>query len=355
MSILDAKQTYLLDKEDMYHKIIHLPAQISKAYFSPEIHYPAGISGEEALKSAGQKINRIVIAGMGGSAISGDLIKAAYSHLIPVEVVKDYHLPYVAQNDLLLICSYSGNTEETLSCLRQGIGKTENLAAITSNGIVKKEVEGKYLWCELPMGFPPRAAIGYLFFSLLLILEKLGIVPRKEELVKGTISSLMIKAGAVADSVTTEYNLSKQAALNIFSKIPVIYSANPALAPVAYRFKCQINENAKYPAFHHSLPEMNHNEIEAWEENTLSRQIIPIFLSALNEEENYKKRIAFLQNLFQQEDIEYLHFYAEGENFLERAFSLIYLGDMISYYLALLREVDPTKIDYIIRLKETIG
>lgn len=349
MSMLDLKENYRLDIDDMYHKIIHLPDQIRKAYFKANLHVA------EAFPSPPPSIERVIVAGMGGSAISGDLLKTAFSQIVPIEVCKDYRLPYITDRDLLIVCSYSGNTEETLSCLETGIKAACYIAAVTANGMVKKQVENKYLWCELSEGFPPRAAIGSLFFSILLIMEKFGLSPNNDETVQRTVSTLMMKAGAIAKSVETDFNIAKQAAHSINNKIPLIYSANPSLAPVAYRIKCQINENAKYPAFFHTLPEMNHNEIEAWEDTAFHKQFIPLFISYLHEEECYKKRVRFLQNLFGKEGIDYLDFYAEGENYLEQAFSLIYLGDMISYYLAILRKVDPTKIEYINRLKEAIS
>jgi len=291
---------------------------------------------------------------MGGSAISGDIFRTAYSQHIPIEVYKDYRIPAISNHDLLIICSYSGNTEEALSSMEQGSDQAAFTVGITSNGLLKKRLDGKHVWVELPAGYPPRAAIGLLFFSLLQIVEKFSLIPRREGDVRSTISSLMLKAGAVAGNVMTEFNITKQAANSINNKIPVIYASNTSLAPIAYRWKCQINENAKYPAFYHVLPEMNHNEIEAWENKQFSKFFIPIFLSHIEEEFNYRKRIKFLRDLFNKENITYLDYYSEGNSYLERAFSLIYLGDMISYYLAVLRGVDPTTIDYINKLKEAI-
>ena len=165
----------------------------------------------------------------------------------------------------------------------------------------------------------------------------------------------MIKAGAISRGVKTEFNLAKQAALVMNEKVPLIYSSNPAYAPIAYRWKCQINENAKYPAFHHTFPEMNHNEIEAWENKKFNKLFIPLFIANLDDEENYAKRNAFFKKLMTAEGVEYLEFYAEGSSFFEKAFTLIYLGDIISYYLAILQQVNPTTIEFINKLKEEIS
>jgi len=346
---------YSIDREEMYYKIIHLPDNIRSAYFTPVIHIPERLNLINNKFAITKKIERVIIVGMGGSAISGDIFKTAYSHHIPVEVYKDYCIPAISKHDLLIICSYSGNTEEALSCMEQGYDKAAFIVGITSNGILKKRLNGKHIWVELPGGYPPRAAIGLLFFSLLQIVEKFGVIPRREGDVRSTISSLMLKAGAVAGNVMTEFNITKQAAESIINKIPVIYASNPSLAPIAYRWKCQINENAKYPAFYHILPEMNHNEIEAWENKQFRKVFIPIFLSHIEEEFNYRKRLKFLRDLFSRENITYLDYYSEGSSYLERAFTLIYLGDMISYYLAITQGVDPTTIDYINKLKEAIS
>ena len=355
MSKLDDNKIYQIYRDEMYYKIIHLPDQIRTAYFKPELHIPDHYSVAKGVLVLHKPIKRVVIAGMGGSAISGDIIRTAYSHLIQIEVCKDYTPISVRADDLLIICSYSGNTEETLSCYRAGYEKAAYTVAITSGGELKKLMNGKDVWCQLPEGYPPRTAIGFLFFSLLLILEKFGLIPRREGDVRSTISTLMLKAGAIAGNVMTEFNITKQSAISINHKIPLIYASNPSLAPVAYRLKCQINENAKHPAFYHILPEMNHNEIEAWENKRYHKLFIPVFISYIDEEIQYQKRVKFLRDLFMKENINYLDFYAEGSNYIEKVFSLIYLSDMISYYLAILHNIDPTKIDYIENLKKALS
>ncbi len=343
-----------LDTEDMYHKIIHLPEQIMKAYNEPEIHQPENFN---CLLEAGRKkpISRIIVAGMGGSAISGDILQALFSHIVPIQVFKDYQIPVINKNDLFIACSYSGNTEETVSCLEQALKQTDYLAAVTSGGIVGSLIGEQYLKLGLPQGYPPRSAIGYLFFSLVIILEKFAIIDSQKEQVEQTVASLMLKAGAVSKGVATDKNIAKQAAQAIDGKIPLIYSANPTLYPVSYRWKCQINENSKYPAFTHTFPEMNHNEIEAWENSPLNNNFIPLFIGNLQEDRNYQKRIDFFKSLMDKENINYLDFYGEGHSQLEKVFSLIYLGDMISFYLAIMQQMNPTTINFIIELKKEIG
>ncbi len=336
---------YTLDKDDMYHKIIHLPEQILKAYNEVTFHNKDCKSGE---------INRIVICGMGGSAISADIAKTALINKIPVEVVKDYYPGYIDSKTLFIAISYSGNTEETVSCLKEAMKKTDNIAAITSGGLVKDIVCDKYTWIELIPGYPPRSAIGFLFFSLVRLLEHFSIMDDQAETVKLTVANLIAKAGAVAQVVEDERNLAKTSAAKIHGKVPLVYASNPTYNALAYRWKCQINENAKYPAFHHSFSEMNHNEIEAWENQNMNKLFIPIFLSEFKLEKQYKNRTQAVKKIFEDNSVEYLEFFVEGSSFIEKFFSLCYLGDIISFYLALLDKADPTAIEFIYRLKKEI-
>lgn len=350
MNLLDdQKRINEIDKQGMYDKIIHMPEQVIAAYNNFNPHYPQNYSELDF-----SQIERIVICGMGGSAISGNIAQAAFGDLIPISVVKDYTIPYINQKTLVICISYSGNTEETLSCLQQAISQTPFVAAITSGGQVKELVDKKYVWMELEDGFPPRAAVAFLFFSLVKLLEKMELIPLQKKIVDDVVANLIKKAGSIAINVEAKKNLAKTAAEEINNKIPVIYSLNPRLAPLAYRWKCQFNENAKYPAFWNTFPEMNHNEIEGWEAKKLPAELMPIFLSGFKCKHCYSKRLQAFKKLLEQQDRDFLEFYVEGETVIEQVFSLIYLGDMISYYLAILQNVDPTSIDYIDYLKENI-
>jgi glucose/mannose-6-phosphate isomerase len=331
------------DPRDMYHKIIHLPEQVLRGYFEAKLHVPE--------KFVATKPGRLVLCGMGGSAIAGDIVRAAYGNLLPIEVVKDYHIPCITPDTLVIVSSYSGATEESLSCQEQALAAQARIAAVTSGGPLQTRIEGKFPWVELPGGFPPRSAVGYLFFGVLRLLELYDVVPSREDVVKRIVASLIMKAGAIAAAVPDERNLAKQAAIELVGKIPVIYAACPALEPLAYRWKCQINENAKSPAFSHVLPEMCHNEIQGWEAAGFRPNQKMIFLAPLNLEPRYERRVQALKKVFEAEGIDWLEFYAEGDEVEEQVFGLLYLGDMISYYLALLRGVDPTAIRLIETLK----
>ncbi len=148
-------------------------------------------------------------------------------------------------------------------------------------------------------------------------------------------------------------NFAKQTAEQLVNKIPIIYAGEPLYSPLAYRWKCQINENAKYPSFHNTFPEMNHNEIEGWEAK--NKEMIPIFLAPFAQQEKYSKRVIAFKKLLIQHNFTYLDFLGEGDSTIEQLFSLVYLGDMISFYLAILLNVNPTTISYIDFLKKEIS
>ena len=336
-----------IDTENMYHKIIHLPEQILQAYQKPVIH-------NQDKANFASSVKKIMICGMGGSAISGDLARVSFPGL-NIEVTKDYSFSHVNQDTFVILLSYSGNTEETVNCAELAMQKTSMVAAITSGGAIKEKLSELFLWIELSPGLPPRSAIGNLFFSLVKILEVTKIIESQEEVVKKTVSNLVQKANALSQNQLTNMNLAKISAEQLQGKIPIIYAVNPSLAPLAYRWKCQINENAKYPAFCHIFPEMNHNEIEGWESPEFKDTFIPIFLTKFNENANYKKRVDAFKKILQKQSILSLDFYVEGNSTIEQLFSLIYLGDMISFYLAILLQTNPTKINYIDFLKKEIS
>ncbi|MDD3052024.1 MAG: SIS domain-containing protein, partial [Candidatus Cloacimonetes bacterium] len=298
---LELKEKF--DSQDMYHKVIHLPEQIYFAYFNSNIHI-----GKNSFPLKND-FNRIVVLGMGGSAISGDLLKTLFGKTVSIEVVKDYNLPFIDSLTFVIAISYSGNTIETLTAFSEAFKLTNQAAFITSGGILKEKFGDSCSWIELKPDQPPRSAIGQIFFSLLKIIESTGLIEVQKKQTEATIANLMRKAGAVANAVETDYNLAKQAALAISGKIPVINATNPQFAVVANRWKCQINENSKYPAFFNTFSEMNHNEIEAWEEKKISNNFIPIFLSNLKEPLEYSTRISAFKNLLNDKKISYLEFF----------------------------------------------
>jgi len=301
------------------------------------------------------KYNLVVIAGMGGSAIIGDLIPdfLVDELRIPFIVNRSYSLPdFMDENSLVIISSYSGNTEETISVFEESLKRKCKIAAITSGGQVKKICDKKSLCCiNIPAGYQPRYALGLSFFSLLKLFQQLGIIKNQDNIVK-QISSLWKKKGE-------EYSIEENRALSIASELtgflPIIYSAAQLTSAAGYRFKCQLNENSKLHAFSNVIPEMNHNEIIGWEtfeEKKLFTKVIT--LSDSDYHPQIKKRFKITSELAKQSGVEIINIESKEKNRKVRLFDLIYLCDWISYYLALLRNHDPSEISYIDELKNRL-
>ena len=334
------------DKFDMHHLIIHLPEQIL-SYFDD--------INDDFKNTPLPHFNQILIFGMGGSAISGDIAEALLGSQIPIKIVKDYRNSFICENTLCIFISYSGNTKETIDNLLNVITKTKHIVAITSGGKIKDIVSPEHHLLIIPSGLPARAAIGYLFFTLLKVLELYKIVPCHKEQIEVLIGNLMQKAAPLCFKTDTIKNLAKSSAESIYLKIPIIYASNHILSPVAYRWKCQINENAKLPAFNHNFPEMCHNEIEAYVSELFDGKFIPIILKSFSDDKMCSEKIKLFQSILDKRNIEYLEFYADGNTDLINIFTLIYLGDIISFYLAILNNVDPTEIKYINYIKNKLS
>lgn len=302
-----------------------------------------------------KKYNSIVLCGSGGSAISGDLIKNYLLNELnfPLIINRNYNLPAFAdENSLVIISSYSGNTEESISCFKEALNVESNIIAISTGGTVKRISDEKDIpFIQIKSGFQPRFALGLGFFTLLKLLQSLDLINNEEQNVK-KITNLWKERGE-------EYSLENNNALNLAKELigftPLIYSTEDSSA-VGYRFKCQLNENSKVHAFLNVLPEMNHNEIIGWETYT-GKNLVAKVITILDD--NYhpriKKRFRILTELIKQNDLDILPLSSSEKNRKVRIMDLIYLCDWISYYLAVLRGFDPSEIDFIIKMKERLG
>ncbi len=295
---------------------------------------------------------KVFVCGMGGSAISGDLLAAANPNERPPQilVVRSYHLPpYVAKDDLVVAVSYSGNTEETLSCFFEAVDRGCRLMAIASGGKLL-EAARKHLVpsVTVPAGLPPRGALGYLFSATATLLDHAGAGGYHRDLEKlpGHLRRL---AGDLQPSVPLAKNPAKALAAKLQGRTPIVY-ATPFLAPVARRWQTQLNENAKVLAWHALLPEMDHNELVGWANDNRRGSFGVVFLRDAREEPAMEARLRATVDLIGQGSVVGT-FVATGENPMERLFHLLHLGDFVSVYLALLQGVDPTPVKVIDDLK----
>lgn len=310
--------------------------------------------------------DNIVYCGMGGSAICGDFLKNFLIDklAIPMEVVRNYTLPnYVSEKTLLIVSSYSGNTEETLSCLNQGIEKKAYLLGISSNGEVEKIFNGMSVndgkLIKIPSGYPPRTAFGYVLLPLLYSLCKLRLVEDDfSNDITETIKYIEEKAKAynVENIPNRAYELSK----SLNGTIPVIYGTAGSTSMIARRWTTQFSENAKIVAYYNEIPEMNHNEIVGWENlPELLDGFTVIFLKDTEDLERIVTRQRVIKDLLLNNgDVipkQILEVESEGNSRMTRWMSLIYLGDFISWYSAIGYGTDPTPVKKIDILKKTLA
>jgi glucose/mannose-6-phosphate isomerase len=319
------------------------------------------IAGKAKLeKVKGKNFSGIALLGMGGSGFTGDIIKALIKDdvNIPVEIVKGYNLPSFIKNGWLIVSvSYSGNTEETISATGQAMergcevlivcsgGKLENIARSNDKTIIK-----------IPSGMQPRGAIGYLFFPAYLALDYLNIVNIPSGDIGEALDLIKEKAALYKREVGIDKNPAKKLALKVSGNLPIIYGTEGLLAAVAYRLKCEFNENSKTPCWWNEFPELNHNETVGWERlKETTRKFILLVLREKEEGIRIKTRIEVTLNLIKENISEIVEIPVEGKSKLAKALSTMYLGDITSVYLALLAGIDPSPVGKIQLLKAELA
>jgi glucose/mannose-6-phosphate isomerase len=298
----------------------------------------------------------IIVAGMGGSAIGGELLKDWMRDKVPVpiEVCRDYSLPvYAGANTLVFLVSYSGETEESLSVFLDAV-KRKCMTVCVSSGGALREFAGKLDVPHLlvPSGMAPRATLPYLFMPLVVMLERIGLVSSITAEISETVKILKQVSASNMPEKLLEDNFSKTLASNICGTVPVVYGFGIYRA-VAQRLKTQFNENSKNPAKWEFFPELNHNEIVGWEEaEELAKCFSVIFVRDKDEPKPICQRIETTKEIINKESVKTYEVRASGETPLARMMSTIVTGDFTSVYLAVLRGIDPTPVRTIALLKE---
>jgi glucose/mannose-6-phosphate isomerase len=351
MTILDQPGRWkAIDTHSMYSLIENFPEQIQGAWKH----------GQEAAFPDARKCRVLVISGLGGSAIGGDLARAVAAPLqaLPILVNRDYGLPhFVDSSSVVITCSYSGNTEETLSAYRQAKKVGAFVVCVTSGGRLASL--GRADGCpvlQLTGGLPPRAALGYSFLALLSALERMKLIPDMAESILESISVLVRLRKLYGTNNPAAGNLAKDMAISLAGKIPAIYGSSGLMDSVAFRWRSQIEENAKNLAFHHALPEMNHNELVGWVHPApVLRGIGVVMLRDNGDHPQVQRRFELTKELIVNHAGAFHEVWSEGESRLTRILSLIYLGDFVSLYLAYLNNVDPTPVEVIDFLKKRLS
>ena len=307
-----------------------------------------------------RNFKNIVVLGMGGSAIGGDLLSdyLADELSIPIVVIRGYDIPkFVDENSLVFTVSYSGNTEETISALKKCLEAKARIIALTSGGkLAVLSQENNFPVIKVPAGIQPRAAISYLFFPILKALERLGLIKEKSSEIDETIRILKDLSREYCAKSPSENNLAKKVALSLYLYLPLIYGSEGLLEAVAMRWKTQINENSKWPCFWNVFPELDHNEIVGYEiENNINRQVKIIYLQDKEGLSRVEQRQKITRKIIQGKVAEFMVCPTKGKGKMSRMFSLIFLGDLASYYLAILNQVDPSPVACIEDLKKELA
>jgi len=321
-------------------------------------HYEKAAKLAKTMSIDYPKPQTIIMAGMGGSAIGGELLKdwSRDKTAVPIEVCREYTLPaYADKNTLVFVVSYSGETEESLRIFLDAIKRKCRIACISSGGTLQQFAEKLSLpHLRVPSGMAPRATLPYLFVPPLVMLEKIGLVKGVTREVSETIKTLKQVSEANSPEKPLKDNFSKTLASNISGTIPVVYGFGFYRA-VAQRFKTQFNENSKVPAKWEFFPELNHNEIVGWEAvKELAKCFSVILIRDDDEPEAIRMRIEATKELIREQSIKNFEVRSLGKNMLAKMASVICIGDFTSVYLAVLRRIDPTPVKTISLLKEKI-
>jgi len=295
-----------------------------------------------------KKYDRIVVCGMGGSGISGEILKALYPQ-IPIVSNKDYSVhEYCTKKTLGILISYSGNTEETLSNYALLSKRKIDMVVISSNGVLlKKKCRLKI---TVPAGLPPRGALGYLFTPLPLLLYRFRFIHHNPQKNLIALAAFLKKQRNVIEKHAQQ--LSKK----FINKLPIIYTNSQQFSPVAIRWQCQLNENAKMMAHTNIIPEMNHNEIVGFgRPQSINKNLLLIFLNDPKSHPRNKIRVDIVKEIIKKKSTDVIHIEPKGTNHLQRMFWTIMLGDFISYYCAIREGIDPMPVKRIDYLKKRLS
>lgn len=318
--------------------------------FTNQLKHALEITQYTELSLFKKEIKNVVICGMGGSGIGGNIVSEAIASkvTIPIIVNKDYSLPnFTGKHSLVIISSYSGDTEETVKAFEEAIERDSKIVCISTGGKIAEIAKQKKIdLIIIPKGMPPRAAIAYSVVQLLHILNFHAIISYS---FKNNLLAAIELLDAEENNIIRD---AKETAKLISDKLPIIYGV-AGMESVALRFRNQLNENAKMLCWHNVFPELNHNELQGWTEN--ERDIAVIVLRNDNDTFRTAKRIDITNEIISHHDVTLKEVYSKGNTPLERILYLIHWGDWVSYYIAEIKEIDPMDIQTITYLKKELA
>jgi len=297
-----------------------------------------------------KQFSNVVLTGLGGSGIAGSIVQNyVFDKLkIPFVVNKDYFLPaFIGEQSLVIVSSYSGNTEETVAALQLALKKNATVICVTSGGKVAEIAKKKKVDCILlPAGMPPRACIGYAIVQVVNVLNHFNLL--KAPLTKDINAAINLLDAEEKDI----RKKAKAIAGKLVGKMPIIYA--PAdYEGMAVRFRQQINENSKMLVWHHAIPEMNHNELVGWRDKDPNKVVL--ILRNDNDYERVQLRMEINKKIFKKYTPNIIEIYSKGNSYLERIFYFVHLTDYVSVELAQLHHVDATEVKVIDFLKGSLA
>jgi glucose/mannose-6-phosphate isomerase len=354
-SILDSREEIeKVDKKNVYGSVLALGDQVEDAWEQ--------VSKLEIKIDAG-KVRNIVVAAMGGSALGPDVIKRALKaelHL-PLEIVNDYALPgYVNEFSLVILSSYSGTTEETLSALKQAQELGAQVLIITTGGDLAKHMKehntpGYIIKVNHNPSDQPRMAIGYSVFGIIALLTKAGILKLTDSDINGVIATIRRLSRELNVEVAQDDNGAKQMAFQMLQRVPVLIAAEH-LEGAVHVFQNQLNENAKTYAEYRVLPELNHHLMEGlrFPDNNEGNFFFVLINSSLYNERT-QKRVLITQTVLENAKFDTIELHVVSGTRLEQAFEIITFGAFTNFYLAMLEGIDPAPISTVDFFKEQLG
>jgi len=320
------------DKENLYDVLKSFPNQIIEAdqFIRSMISFPPVVP-----------TNKVIVCGMGGSSLPVDIMNNIVYDSLHIHTCRTYEPPsWIDQNTLVIISSYSGNTEETLSALEIAKQKTSNIIVISAGGkLSEKAVEYQIPFFQIPAGIQPRCSTGYFLTYFTFILEEFRLIP--------DVYSQLLEVVPFLEK--QDFTVEAQSiAEDIGDKLPIVYTSNK-FSSLARIWKIKINENSKTQCFYNIFPELNHNEMVGF----TNLRINPVFLIVKSSLDHIRvsKRMDIFEDLMADSG-KVLAINMDGKTFLQQILSTLLLGDWISYYLALANEINPTPVDMVEEFKE---
>ena len=351
VSALDDLESYpRLDPSGLRHRLLEFPDQCRRAWRE---------ASEFALSLDVGRCKQVLVTGMGGSAIGGDLLAdlASISPAVPIIVIRGYRVPYILDQDtLVLSCSYSGNTEETLATFQQASSQGAPIVAISSGGTLGQEAQARSIpFFQINYQGEPRSALGYSFIVPAVLLAKLGPLNSESIGFEDAFAAVDSLLPTLSENVPSTENPAKQLAQALLDRLIVVYGSG-IYSGVSRRWKTQFNENSKVPAYFESLPEAHHNAVVGLSlPDPVKRLTTAILLEPYDTSPPMARRYEVTRELLDRDSIPHHTIRGVDGSPLAQMITTTLIGDYTSYYLAILQGVDPSPVNSIAYIRERMG